>query len=231
MRTSPPFRTLLLATLAVLALAAGGGPVAAQTAEAAAEVSRGPSWRHRVLTAVGGAALGAGVGFFASQIARSDWSERPGVSTSPRGTWAAVGAGVGLSFGIAFPVSFGSQPQLPPVAIPGRRDVLGGEELAELTASNLYEAVRILRPEWLNLRGANVFGDNAVQPLPVYLDDFRLGGVESLRGVSLLEVELVRFVPAGTATARWGIGHPNGALQVVTAGADGRAGNRSGGPS
>lgn len=228
MRASPRFRTILLAGLA---LAAGAGPAAAQTADAVAEASRGPSWRHRVLTAVGGAALGAGIGFFASQIARSDWSERPGVSTSPRGTWAAAGAGVGLAFGAAFPISFGSQPTLSPVAVPGRRDVLGGEELAEFTASSAYEAIRILRPEWLNVRPANVFGEDAVQALPVYLDDFRLGGVESLRGVHLQEVELIRFIPAGTATARWGIGHPNGALQVVTAGAAGASGNGSGDPS
>ena len=56
----------------------------------------GPQWHHRVLTAFGAAALGAGIGYFASQLARGDWDDGPGQPKLNRPVWAAVGGSVGL---------------------------------------------------------------------------------------------------------------------------------------
>ena len=39
---------------------------------------RGASWHARLFSALGGAALGAGVGYFSSQVFRGDWDEEPG---------------------------------------------------------------------------------------------------------------------------------------------------------
>jgi hypothetical protein len=49
-----------------------------------------------------------------------------------------------------------------------------------------------------------------------YLDDARLGGLQELRAVHPEAVERVQWVPAAAATARWGVGHNHGVVQVIT---------------
>jgi hypothetical protein len=176
----------------------------------------GPTWRHRLLTAVGGAALGAGVGFFASQIARGDWDDGPGQPQINRASWAAVGGSLGLAAGLSFPLVGRGPPEMggsiPPHLI------ITAEEMEEIVAMDAYEAVEILRPQWLVLRPASVIGEPAQQTLPVYLDDFRLGDADDLRGLSVQRIESIRLVSAAIATARWGVGNSRGAIQVVTRG-------------
>ncbi|HKJ03070.1 MAG TPA: hypothetical protein VJ997_11465 [Longimicrobiales bacterium] len=146
----------------------------------------GPTWRYRALTALGGAALGAGLGFFGSQLSRSDWAEHPGFSTVNRGLWAAVGGDIGLTVGLTFPLHGPARPATPRVPELGRRAVITAEELQDVVATNAYEVVRILRPEWLVARPADILGDSPSQTVPVYLDDFRLGGIGHHGGLPLL---------------------------------------------
>ncbi|MCH7565493.1 MAG: hypothetical protein IH968_16905, partial [Gemmatimonadetes bacterium] len=49
----------------------------------------------------------------------------------------------------------------------------------------------------------------------VYLDDFRLGGPETLRGLNAEMIGSIRFISAGTATGRWRPGNSLGVIQVV----------------
>jgi len=101
---------------------------------------------------------------------------------------------------------------------PGARSVISAGDLQDVVAVNAYEVVRLLRPEWLTVRPADILGDSPSQTLPVYLDDFLLGGIASLRNLPIQDIELIRFVSTAVATARWGIGHNNGAIQVITTG-------------
>ena len=95
------------------------------------------------------------------------------------------------------------------------RDVLTAEQLRGASFRNVHEAVAALRPTWLTARGPDSF--NTPSEVIVYLDNARLGGVEALRGIHLSSVQLIRHFDSGQATTRWGIGHPQGAVQVVTA--------------
>jgi hypothetical protein len=98
----------------------------------------------------------------------------------------------------------------------GRRDarVLGAEEIRTSSASNLYDAIRSHRPEWLIKRGQtsiNLEGD-----IVVYVDNVALGGPESLKSIDVQSVQVVRFLNASEAQMRYGVGHMHGAIVVTT---------------
>jgi hypothetical protein len=178
-----------------------------------------PNWKHRLFTGLGGAAVGFGLGFFASQMNQSDWAETPGQSQVSRGLWAAVGGGVGFAVGFSFPIRGRSQrPDNIMTVSSANRSVIGPAEFLDLSVDNAYDIVRRLRPEWLNSRPPDVFGQSGPQTVPVYLDDFRYGEIESLRGIHVQTISSIRFVSPSVATARWGTGHIAGVIQVITSG-------------
>lgn len=192
-------------------------PFGAGAPQASGADAAGPTWEHRLFTGLGGAAVGFGLGFFVSQISQSDWAEIPGQSQASRGLWAAVGGGVGFAVGFSFPVR-GRRPDHIVMVSSANRSVLGLAEFLDLPVENAYDIVRQLRPEWLNSRPPTVFGQTGPQTVPVYLDDFRYGEIESLRGIHLQTISSIRFVPPSIATARWGTGHVAGVIQVITIG-------------
>lgn len=228
-RPEAPMRTLTL--LIVTGMAVFAGPLSAQVDRPPAPLPRGhgfpvahlqatgseaPLWPNRVLTALAGGVLGAGLGFFASQVVRGDWDDGPGQPKVNRPLWALVGASAGVATGMSFPFPALARPESPSRLLPPRHRVIMLQELRGVVAMDAYEAVLLLRPQWLLPRPADVLGEPPRATLPVYLDDFRLGGVEELRGVSVHVVHSIRLVEAPIATARWGVGNAHGAIQVVT---------------
>lgn len=177
-----------------------------------------PGWRTRVLSAVGGAAIGAGLGFFASQIATGDWEPRARKVAVDRPAWAAVGGSVGLALGFSFPLSAGPPAQARPLPSLQRSSIDRGE-LRELGTTHAYEAVEVLRPEWLHDRGPTEFGDTPADGLSVYVEGTRIGNLSELRTLSTDDIQTIRFIDASTATSRWGAGNARGALLVILRGA------------
>ena len=177
----------------------------------------------RLLTATGAGVIGAGLGFFASQLARGDWQDGPGGRKIDRALWAAVGGGVGFALGFRFPLARMGVPAVRG-GLPSGRDRLGADEILDANVVNAYDAVRVLRPEWLVLRGQQTLDlpprnePTEGSPLRVYLDAHLLGGVDALRTIPAHEVGAVYFLDAGEATLRWGAGHPQGAILVILAG-------------
>jgi hypothetical protein len=87
--------------------------------------------------------------------------------------------------------------------------------LQEVPVNNGYEAVQRLRPRWLIERGPttlNVGGN----PVVVYVDNQRMGGVDELRNLAIPVIEQIRYLDASAATTRYGTGHANGAIEVTT---------------
>ena len=93
-------------------------------------------------------------------------------------------------------------------------DLISRIEIDEAGPSDLFTLVQNLRPIWLRERGATSFTDET--DVVVYLDGTRMGGRESLRGIHSSNVETLQFLNAQRATARFGIGHVNGAIAVTT---------------
>ena len=90
--------------------------------------------------------------------------------------------------------------------------VITAEEIAEINASNAYEAVARLRANWLRKRGVSSI--NREGSILVYQDGMRYGTPESLRQINATAVESITFLDGVQATQRFGIGHGNGAIIV-----------------
>ena len=223
-RTSILVLTLLCGAVIPSLAAQDFAPVAVTTRPTPAQLwlndeqsSDSSGLHHRVFSALGSAALGAGIGFFASQLIRSDWQDGPGQRQLNRPLWAVVGGSLGFTLGFSFPLSpgIGSVARAAP-PLSGGRVAITHEELARATVSDAYELVLLLRPHWLIERPSDTIRGTSGGTIRVYLDDFLLGGANQLRQINAQTIETIRFVSASVATTRWGVGHSYGAIQVVT---------------
>lgn len=95
------------------------------------------------------------------------------------------------------------------------RDVLTQAQLAATNSNNLYDAIAKLRPEWLGSRGPTSVSNPAPALASVFMDGTRLGTTEYLRGVPVIEVTEVKYWDAGRASARFGMGHPRGVIELT----------------
>jgi hypothetical protein len=175
----------------------------------------------------GGAVVGGWLGYFASQVSRSDWDQRPDSERDQmRRRYTLSGSAVGALVGYFMRPRAASAAR-GPQGVPPRagRQLLGAAELRRTLATNLLEAVELERPEWIEAlrkeRGtsavsapANVPGETVV----VYLGEERVGALESLLEISLPEIHELRFYDAADATRRWQVRHRYGAIEVLTAG-------------
>ena len=99
-----------------------------------------------------------------------------------------------------------------------RRDpnVIMAGELANYSTMMLADAIRQLRPRWMNVRGAPSVEFGGDRRVPVVLDGGApqdWGILDSLRPD---QVQSVRYHSAADATMRWGTGFPNGLIEVAT---------------
>ncbi len=62
-----------------------------------------------------------------------------------------------------------------------RSDVITREEIMNSGAINLYEVVRRLRPQWINIRAARSFSMET--EIVVFQNDMHLGGPEALKQI------------------------------------------------
>lgn len=95
-------------------------------------------------------------------------------------------------------------------------DMITAEELAGTTASNLYDAVRNLRPAWMMRSRPTAVLQQQQAQLMVYVDGTRYGTLETLRQIVPSGIIYVKWFSAGAAEARFGPGHLLGAIEVVT---------------
>lgn len=89
--------------------------------------------------------------------------------------------------------------------------LITAEELVPMVNFTVYEAVRRLRPRWLQSRAP---GQEAV----VFLDDARIGGVEELRLLEANQVREIRYRSGPDATTRYGTGYGGGTIEVRSRG-------------
>jgi hypothetical protein len=93
--------------------------------------------------------------------------------------------------------------------------ILTREQLAGANSDNLYDAIVKLRPEWLTSRGPTSVTDATPTAVDVYMNGSMLGKADYLREVGLLDVTEVRYWDAGQASARFGMGHPRGVIEIT----------------
>ncbi len=191
-------------------------------ASASARSSSGHSLLRRIGTGVAAAVLGAGVGYFFSEVALGDWAQNSGHGSIRRSVWAGVGGAAAFTLGFSFPIGsrrHGGEPgELPRIMFPTGRSVLTAKEIQGAHVSTAYDAVRSLRPEWLQRRQSHYAQTDAEATIPVYLGDQLLGGLDELSTISAQNVKEIFRYDVTQATLLLGPGNPEGAIQVITNG-------------
>ena len=94
-------------------------------------------------------------------------------------------------------------------------NVLSGAQLTATNSSSLYDALAKLRPEWLSSRGPSSASDPTPTAASVFMGGTLLGKTDELRLIRVIDVTEVRYWNAGQASARFGMGHPRGVIEIV----------------
>jgi hypothetical protein len=142
--------------------------------------------------------------------------------------WRRVAAvtAIGASLACAGASAGSTAGQAGAAASPARHDrtLITADEMSDLQASNLYDVVKRLHPEWLTLRNSATVGgavsgrtatnENDVQ---VFLDTQHAGSSDMLRQMAVTSATSLKFYSASEAQARFGNGNLNGVIQVVSA--------------
>ena len=116
-------------------------------------------------------------------------------------------AAFGLATGLAACASGGSGERGP------RRDpnLITADELTDFNTVSALDAIRRLRPRWLQGRGN-------LRP-QLILDGARMSNLEDgLRSVQAASVREMRYLNASDATMRFGTNYMGGAVEVITRG-------------
>jgi hypothetical protein len=208
--------TRLVVVVGMLAI---GAPRAALAQSSPAEQQPGGRMGaavQAVLRVGGGAVVGGFLGYFVSQVRRSDWERLPAAERNrSRQQYTLAGASIGAITG--FFLRPHTQPALGvPTPLPvsprvGRQRLLASE-LRRSLATNALEAVQMERPEWIRRTAGDA---DTVTSLSVFVDNERIGEMVVLQDIAIPELSELRYYDADDARRRWGAVHRGGAIEVV----------------
>ena len=95
-------------------------------------------------------------------------------------------------------------------------NIISSEELQGVSASNLFDVIRTLRPQWLSNRSPTMLRPQAEGNIVVYMDRIRFGELETLRQIPPGDAVSVRYYGPTEAEGQFGAGHLHGAIQIIT---------------
>lgn len=103
---------------------------------------------------------------------------------------------------------------------PASRDLITAADITRVQAQNAYEAITRLQPQWLGSRGPTSITDPTPTQVSVYLNGVQIsGGLAYLQNLDVTTVVQMRYYAPGEASARFGMGHPRGVIDVRLKGA------------
>lgn len=93
-----------------------------------------------------------------------------------------------------------------------------------VSASNLYDVIRLRRSEWLRRSATRptTFREGQSADLVVYLDGHRFGDAETLRQITPASVRMVRFLTPSEAEMRYGQNLLGGVIDIASHGTSDR---------
>ena len=96
--------------------------------------------------------------------------------------------------------------------------VITSAEIANVGATDAYEAVQKLRPNFLRERGQTSLSDPASTDVTpnVYLNDTKMGDISALRDIPTDNIVTIKYWNDKEAQARFGVGNVSGVIQVTT---------------
>lgn len=89
------------------------------------------------------------------------------------------------------------------------------EQLARTNSENLYEAITRLRPSWFTTRGPTSVTNSTPSAVSVFANGTLLGNADYLQQVRIVDVTEVKYWDAASASARFGMGHPRGVIEII----------------
>lgn len=95
------------------------------------------------------------------------------------------------------------------------RNTITRQQMIDVGASTAYDAVQKLQPSWFTSRGPRSISDNTPTVPDVYVNGSDVGDISYLQGLRPDDVDHLRFWDVGEASARFGMGHPRGVIEVV----------------
>ena len=96
------------------------------------------------------------------------------------------------------------------------RNLITAEEIMAVPHSSVFEAVRALRPRWMQARIGASFSDPSMQTPRVYIDGQLRGELDEMWAILPGEVGEIRYMSASDATTRFGTNHIAGAIVITT---------------
>jgi hypothetical protein len=82
----------------------------------------------------------------------------------------------------------------------GTNTVITAAELQHTRASNLYDAIRRLRPDYFTIRGLSSVYLEPVEAIVVIANRHIIGGIDELRSMDVTGLACVRRLPAAEVT-------------------------------
>ena len=95
-------------------------------------------------------------------------------------------------------------------------NVITKEEIAASRATNAYDAVSRLRPNFLHFHGQTTISGSDTGYPKVYLDRILFGDLSSLRTLDVNGIREIRYYNGAEASNRFGLGNVSGAIEVVS---------------
>ncbi|HEY2379225.1 MAG TPA: hypothetical protein VGH98_24805 [Gemmatimonadaceae bacterium] len=90
-------------------------------------------------------------------------------------------------------------------------------EIDSVHATSAYDAIRKLRPQFLEPRGRMSVDPHEPPALPnVYVDNQYYGDITELRNISAATIEVIKFYSASEAQYAFGRGNMAGAINILT---------------
>ncbi len=91
------------------------------------------------------------------------------------------------------------------------------EALKKRPMRSAYELIEFLRPKYLLPRMQTTVNQGVIRREPiVYLNNIRLGTLDELNNIDILQIHEIRYLKSTDATTRLGAGHEGGAILIST---------------
>ncbi len=94
------------------------------------------------------------------------------------------------------------------------RNTLTRQQMLDAGATSVYDGVQRLRPSWLTSRGPRSLTDDTPAVVSVFMTGNQIGDADVLRDLRLEDIDSIQYFDAARASARFGMGHPRGVIEV-----------------
>lgn len=98
----------------------------------------------------------------------------------------------------------------------GGANLITQAEIEYANVGTAYEAIQRLRPRMLQRRLGSSTDKGEAGEIVVYLDEAKYGYPDQLNSIVASTIREIRYYSPSDATTKWGTGHTEGVIQVLT---------------